>query len=384
MKKTKITEIPHFPTRYYDNDAGGWVYVPDSLSHADYAGQIEWSHERTPDGRTIQLKPTMVPNLPFDDTLTYDDYYRGRSAAGAVFKNSKGERFTVFMTDLSKFIPLMVEGVISGKFIFCKRGMNYGVTLYDTLPANRSLAIDRAKQKLVVALDKATVEDARALVDELGSLVEIYKIGLELVLGGDGLRFARDLQSRSKKKIFLDMKLLDIPNTVEKAVANVAAMGFDFLTVHGHDTKTLVAAVAGRNAGDNRPKTEQLKLLAVTVLTSYSQHDLVMDHGVRETPLELAVKRAKMACIAGFDGVIASGHEAKAIREATISMNPNFIIMVPGIRPSGAMVGDQNRIMTPKMALKAGADYLVVGRPISEATDKIIATQRILDEIASA
>jgi hypothetical protein len=130
MKKTKITLIPHYPTRYYDNQEKKWVYS-DTLSPAYYDGEVQFDHEkRDEDGRWIKLSPVMIPNTPFDDTLTYVDFYRGRSAAGCTFRNDVGQRFTVFMTDMDKFIPLMVNGKISGRFIFCKRGKNYGITLY--------------------------------------------------------------------------------------------------------------------------------------------------------------------------------------------------------------------------------------------------------------
>lgn len=130
MKKTKITHIPHFPTRYYDNNTG-WV-KNGTMSHASYDGETRWSDERTPDGRTInKLVPIMVPNVPFKDTLYYDGFYRGRSAAGMIFRNDAGQVFTVFMTDMDKFIPLMERGKITAEFIFCKRGKNYGVTLWE-------------------------------------------------------------------------------------------------------------------------------------------------------------------------------------------------------------------------------------------------------------
>lgn len=134
MKKTKIKTIPHFPTRFYDEKAGAWVHItegPGALSHAEYDGETQWSEERTADGRWIQLQPVMVHNLPFKTTLSYYDYYRGRSAAGAYFVDEHGRRFTVFMTDLSKFIPMMVNGKITGEFIYCKRGRNYGITLWE-------------------------------------------------------------------------------------------------------------------------------------------------------------------------------------------------------------------------------------------------------------
>jgi orotidine-5'-phosphate decarboxylase len=232
-------------------------------------------------------------------------------------------------------------------------------------------------QRLVVALDKPTAAEACKLVTELGSLVEVYKVGLELLFG-DGLEVARNLTTQNKL-VFLDMKLWDIPNTVEKAVANIARMKFNFLTVHGVDRKTIAAAVRGRELGDSRPKAKQLKLLAVTVLTSSTEEDLY-EQGARERSKDLSVRRAEMAWKGGFDGVIASGHEAHAIRAAT---DEDFIIKVPGIRFGGAAVGDQARVMTPSEALREGADYLVVGRPIAEASNPVAAAKRFIEEIHS-
>ena len=251
---------------------------------------------------------------------------------------------------------------------------------HEVVATKNNNALATARKMLVVALDKPTVAEAAELVSQLGESVEVYKVGLELVFSPRGLAFAEELR-KDGKKIFLDMKLLDIPNTVEKAVANIARLGFDFLTVHGIDRQTLDAAVRGR-AKDTRPARDRLKLLSVTVLTSNSQHEL-NEHGISEGPLDLAVRRAKLACDAGFDGVIASGHEAKPIKLVT-SSNPGFIIKVPGIRPANSAVGDQNRVMTPYQAIANGATFLVIGRPISEATDPAAAAEQILQEMASA
>ena len=248
---------------------------------------------------------------------------------------------------------------------------------HNVVAFSQSDASALARSKLVVALDRPTVEEAYKLIKQLGNSVEIYKVGLELVLSPGGLAFAEQLQ-REGKKIFLDMKLLDIPNTVEKAVANVARLGFDFLTVHGIDRKTLDAAIRGRDSVGPR-----LKLLSVTVLTSISQRDL-NEQGVSESPRELVVRRAKMACDAGFDGVIASGHEACLIKTATTQQNANFIIKVPGIRLADSAAGDQTRVMTPAQAIDAGATYLVIGRPITEAKDPLQAVHDIVDEISLA
>lgn len=228
-----------------------------------------------------------------------------------------------------------------------------------------------ATDKLIVALDFAAYDDARRLVDDLGDAVNFYKVGLELLFH-DGLALASEIKNDGKR-VFLDMKFLDIGNTVEKAVAAVADLGFDFLTIHGTDTKTMKAAVKGRG---NAP----LKLLAVTVLTSVDQDDLA-DQGIVMTPQELVLKRARLAHDAGIDGVIASGQEAAAIRAAT---SRNFLIVTPGIRLPGGDAGDQKRITTPEDALRAGADHLVVGRPITAASDPRRAAHTVLEHIARA
>lgn len=228
-----------------------------------------------------------------------------------------------------------------------------------------------ARDKLIVALDFPRYDGARRLVDELDDAVNFYKVGLELLFH-DGLSLATEIRNDGKR-VFLDMKFLDIGNTVEKAVSAVSDLGFDFLTIHGTDTKTMKAAVKGRG------KTK-LKLLAVTVLTSLDQADL-SDQGIAMTPQELVLKRARLAYDAGVDGVIASGQEAAAIRAATSS---DFLIVTPGIRLPGGDAGDQKRIMTPEDALRAGADHLVVGRPITAASDPRRAAQIVLDHISRA
>lgn len=228
-----------------------------------------------------------------------------------------------------------------------------------------------ATDKLIVALDFPAYDDARHLVDDLGDTVHFYKVGLELLFH-EGLALASEIRNDGKR-VFLDMKFLDIGNTVEKAVAGVANLGFDFLTIHGTDTKTMKAAVKGRG-------NAKLKLLAVTVLTSLDQDDLA-DQGIVMTPQELVLKRARLAHGAGIDGVIASGQEAAAIRAAT---SRDFLIVTPGIRLPGGDAGDQKRITTPEDALRAGADHLVVGRPITAATDPKRAAETVLQHIARA
>jgi len=227
------------------------------------------------------------------------------------------------------------------------------------------------QDKLIVALDLPSYDQARALVDRLGDTVTFYKIGLELLFS-DGLSLARELKNDGKR-VFLDLKFLDIANTVERAVASAASLGVDLLTVHGHDTKTLKAAVRGRAGSD-------LKLLAVTVLTSLDQADLD-EQGLATTPGDLVLRRARLARAADFDGVIASGQEAAGVRSET---GPGFLIVTPGIRLPGGDAGDQSRVTTPEQALRSGADHLVVGRPINAAKDPKAAAEAFLARIASA
>lgn len=229
----------------------------------------------------------------------------------------------------------------------------------------------RANKRLIVALDVPSPEQAHELIEKIGDHAGVYKIGLELLFAG-GAELAREL-AKQGKKVFVDAKLLDIPHTVERATANIAAMGAAFLTVHGHDIKTMEAAIKGREGSD-------LKLLAVTVLTSLDKSDLEQQ-GSAMTPAELVLHRARLRREAGFDGVIASGHEAASIREAT---GDDFLIVTPGIRPAGADAGDQARVMTPARAIRAGADYLVVGRPIIQAEDPRAAARAIVEEIEQA
>lgn len=220
-----------------------------------------------------------------------------------------------------------------------------------------------------MALDVPDVERAQRLVEALGVQAQCYKVGLELIFGG-GIGFAQGLKAGGKD-VFLDMKLLDIPTTVEKATANIAGLGLDYLTVHGTDRKTLDSAVKGRGSS-------KLKLLAVTVLTSLELSDLV-EQGVNSmSPAELVVHRARLAMAAGFDGVIASGQEAQLVRQA---VGPEFLIVTPGIRFADGPDKDQARVMTPEKAIAAGASHLVVGRPITQAKDPAAAARHVVNEI---
>jgi orotidine-5'-phosphate decarboxylase len=228
-----------------------------------------------------------------------------------------------------------------------------------------------ARDRLIVALDVPGVEQARALIDVLQDSAGVYKIGLELLFAG-GMALASELASGGKR-VFIDAKLLDIEATVERATASVARTGAEFLTVHSLDCKTLDAAVRGR-AGTG------LKLLGVTVLTNLDRDDL-KEQGIDRAPQELAVYRAMLAQEAGFDGVVASGQDAAALRQA---LGPKMLIVTPGIRPEGGATQDQTRVATPAGAIAAGADYLVVGRPITVAPDPRAAAEAIVAEIESA
>jgi orotidine-5'-phosphate decarboxylase len=228
-----------------------------------------------------------------------------------------------------------------------------------------------ARDRLIVALDFPTVDAARTFVDRLGPAVTFYKVGLELAMSG-GFDLARELARRGRQ-VFLDMKLLDIGNTVERATRCAAATGATFLTVHAQDSKTLRAAVAGK-AGTG------LRLLGVTVLTNLDGNDLE-EQGFAESPAQLVARRARLAREAGCDGVVVSGREASDARRAA---GPGLVIVTPGIRPAGAVPGDQARAATPQMAIAAGADYLVVGRPITAAPDPAQAVESFVQAIEEA
>ena len=219
-----------------------------------------------------------------------------------------------------------------------------------------------------MALDLPSLAEARAFVVKAGPAVTFYKIGLELVMSG-GLDLARELAGQGKQ-VFLDMKLLDIGNTVERATRNAAATGATFLTVHGHDSKTLRAAVAGKVG-------TRLRILAVTVLTNLDAADLAQQgHG--GTVEDLVARRAKLAHEAGCDGVVASGLEAAQVRDV---VGPGIAIVTPGIRLAGDAAGDQARVATPQIAIATGADYIVVGRPITAAPDPRQAAESFVQAI---
>ena len=223
------------------------------------------------------------------------------------------------------------------------------------------------RERLIVALDLSSVEAAQAMVARLGDAVSFYKIGYQLAFAG-GLSFAQTLAGAGKR-VFLDLKLHDIGNTVAQGVKSVARLGASFLTVHAYP-QTMKAAVEARQA--------PLRILAVTVLTSYGDSDLAAA-GYDSTVRELVAERAAQARDIGVDGLVSSAEEAANLRSI---IGTKMVLVTPGIRPAGAESGDQKRIMTPAAAIAAGADYLVVGRPILAAADPKAAAQAIIGEIA--
>ncbi len=226
--------------------------------------------------------------------------------------------------------------------------------------------------RLIVALDMPTVAEARDVVARLDGIVSFYKVGLELVMQG-GLGFAEEL-AVAGHRVFLDMKLLDIENTVQRAARNAARSGATFLTIHGTDTKTMQAAAAGAAGTD-------LNILAVTVLTNLSRADL-LEQGIRDhSPAQLVVHRAKLAKQAGCAGIIASGAETTAVRS---SVGDDFLVVTPGIRLPADDADDQTRVTTPEQAIAGGADYIVVGRPITRADDVAAAAQAFVAAISRA
>lgn len=226
------------------------------------------------------------------------------------------------------------------------------------------------RERLIVGLDVGTLQEAETVVRRLGDSVVFYKIGFELVLAG-GLVLAEQL-ARSGKKVFVDMKLHDIGQTVEKATRQVAKLGAAFLTVHAYP-QTLRAAAEGR--GDSA-----LKVLGVTVLTSWDAAD-VREAGFGETPDELVARRVAQARSCGVDGVICAPTDLANVRG--VAPRP-FLAVTPGVRPAGAALGDQKRVATPGDAIRAGADYLVVARPVLAAEDPRAAAEAIVAEIAHA
>ena len=226
--------------------------------------------------------------------------------------------------------------------------------------------------RLIVAIDVPNALEGLALANRLGDTVSFYKIGLGMLTGG-GLALANELKDEHGKRIFLDMKLFDIGATVEAAVRGLAQFDLDFLTVHG-DPHVVRAAREGAGGSD-------MKILAVTVLTSLERPDLDAAQIKAGAIPDLVTERAERAFEAGAHGVIASPQEARAIR--ALPSAEGRLIVTPGVRPAGADLGDQKRVMTPAEAIAEGADHVVVGRPIHAAANPTTAAKEILKEMAS-
>jgi orotidine-5'-phosphate decarboxylase len=239
--------------------------------------------------------------------------------------------------------------------------------------ATLSVSARNPRERLIVALDVPSGSAALAMIDRLDSLVQWFKVGLELYLS-EGNKVIEIIQNCGHS-VFLDLKLHDIPNTVAGAVRSVASTGAGMLTVHAAGGPAMLAAAQEAVAGLPSPP----KLLAVTVLTSMDAAQLTAT-GIESSPRGQVMRLAGMAYGAGIRGFVASAEEIAAMRAAY----PDATLVIPGIRPAGAAGGDQKRIATPGAAIAAGADYLVVGRPITQAADPAAAAQSILDEIAAA
>ena len=228
-----------------------------------------------------------------------------------------------------------------------------------------------ADDRLIVGLDVSTRAEAENLVETLGDAVSFYKIGYQLIYGGDGLQFGKELIA-SGKKVFFDLKLFDIENTVEKGVAAIAQTGANFLTVHAYP-KVMGAAARAAHGSD-------LTVLGVTVLTSYDSDDL-MNAGYDRDVESVVGLRAHQAKLAGIGGIVCSPFEAALVRTL---VGEDLAVVTPGIRPKGTKANDQKRIMTPGEALAEGASHIVVGRPITAAKDPAEAARAIVAEMAEA
>jgi orotidine-5'-phosphate decarboxylase len=233
-------------------------------------------------------------------------------------------------------------------------------------------------QRLIVALDVSSAAAAQKIVTALGDSVHIYKVGMQLYTA-EGPQIVRELVG-SGRQVFLDLKCHDIPNTVASAVREAMQLGVSMLTVHASGgSKMLRAAVeAARVPADAR--SNRLKVLAVTVLTSMDEHDLNQT-GVPGKVVDQVLRLASTALDAGCAGVVSSAREVKALRE---KLGENFLIVNPGVRPAGADHGDQTRVVTPAEAIQAGATHIVVGRPITAAKDPVAAARAINQEIRTA
>jgi len=231
--------------------------------------------------------------------------------------------------------------------------------------------------RLIVGLDLPSTEAARAMVDRIADGVLVYKIGLTLLARPGGVAFAHELRARGKQ-VFQDWKLHDIGAQVQGAARAVAEGGCDFLTVHAHP-QVMAGAVKGRNAAGT-----DTKILGVTVLTSLSDDDLTaIGYGLGASAAKLVEQRVRQALDCGIDGVVSSPLEARRVREiADAAGRPDFLIVTPGVRPTGSDKGDQQRVATPADALNAGATHLVVARPVIGDPNPVMAAARIAGEMS--
>ena len=243
-------------------------------------------------------------------------------------------------------------------------------TRHDAVDPDRAVSAADMRDRLIVALDVPTVAEAGKVVRDLGDAGSFYKIGYQLAFAG-GLDFARELVAGGSK-IFLDMKLLDIDNTVAKGVEAIVRMGVTMLTLHAYPRTMKAAVEAARGSG--------LILLGVTVLTSMDEQD-VIDAGYEYDPHTLVLRRTEQALAAGMGGIVCSAEEAAAVRGI---VGPDMAVVTPGIRPAGAAHGDQKRVVTPADAIRNGASHLVVGRPIVGAGDRRAAAEAVLAEMQAA
>ena len=230
-----------------------------------------------------------------------------------------------------------------------------------------------SKARLIVALDFPTANQALTLVEQLGDSCRWFKVGMELYYAA-GNPLVHELRRRGFE-VFLDLKLHDIPNTVAGAVRSATEAGASLLTVHASGGAAMMTAAAGAAQAPGSPR-----LLAVTVLTSMDANELA-GVGISATPAAQVLRLAKLAKTSGINGLVSSAEEVTAL---CTELGPEALLVIPGIRPTGAAIGDQKRIATPETAIRAGASMLVVGRPITQSPDPAAAAQSILAEIAAA
>lgn len=236
----------------------------------------------------------------------------------------------------------------------------------DTFISSKSIPV---RERLIMALDVSSIEEAKALVEELGDAVIFYKVGMELFMSGDYFGFIEWLKARNKK-VFVDLKFFDIPATVGRAIKALSSKGVDLATIHGNDS---IMEAAAKAKGD-------LKVLAVTALTSLDRGDLD-DLGFQCDVKQLVLSRAKRALQIGCDGIVSSGLEVSMIRE---ELGQKLLVITPGIRPvDNREDDDQKRAVSVEQAIQNGADYLVVGRPIRDAADPKAMAEKIQGQIAA-